>query len=118
MYSTSPHGDGLMETVTVIPQSSLDSDGNPVSGGEPLVLNVFAVEPGNTAQQFGDTGDVDSVDFSVYFLDRLAPVHDDDAIVVRGRTCRARVKEWRDPWPGDVPLEGLVVLCHSTTGAS
>lgn len=108
----------MTEQVTVIPQSSLDSDGNPTASGTPVVLTPFTVAPGNTTLQFGDTGDTDSVDFTVYFLDRQAPVHDDDSIVVRGRTCRARVQEWRDPWAVGQPLEGLVVLCTSKTGAS
>lgn len=108
----------MSEQVTVIPQSSLDSDGNPAPSGTPVVLNAFAVAPGNTTLQFGDTGDIDSADFTVYFLDRMVVIHDDDVIVVRGRTCRARVQEWRDPWNVGMPLEGLVVLCRSKTGAS
>lgn len=105
-----------MEQVTVIPQSQINDDGDPVAGGDPFVLSAFAVAPGNTTVQYNNSGDVESADFTVY-LDRGAPVLDGDVIQVRGLVCVARVQEWRDPWPGE-PLEGLVVLCRSKTGAS
>lgn len=106
-----------METVTVTSQAGLDEDGNPTSGGIPAVVETIAIAPGNTSFAFMDSGDVDSAEFTVY-LPVGSPVHDDDLITVRGRTCRARVQEWRDPWPSGEPLEGLVVLCRSVTGGS
>lgn len=106
-----------MESVTVYPQFDTDDDGNPVPGGSPVVLEAFAVAPGNTTVLFGDSGSLDSADFTVY-LSLDAAVNDGDLIEVRGRTCRARVQEWRDPWPGTPPLDGMVVLCKSATGAS
>lgn len=107
-----------MEQVTVIPQSSIDDDGNPGTSGDPILLEAFAVAPGNTTLQFGESGEVDAADFTVY-LDVDAPVSDDDLMQVRGRTCSVRVQEWIDPWPGTHPqVGGVVVICKSRTGAS
>lgn len=108
---------GTSEQVTVTPQAGLDGDGDPIPGGTPVVIEAITVAPGNTAIQFMDSGDVDSADFTVY-LPIGAQIKDDDLITVRERTCLARVQEWRDPWPGGVPLDGVVVLCKSVTGAS
>lgn len=105
----------MSEPVTVTPQVSRDDDGNPVPGGAPMVLQAFAVAPGNTTVQFTDSGNVDSADFTVYFLESVN-INDGDLIEVRGRTCTARVRDWVDPYGSDVG--GLEVLCTSDTGAS
>lgn len=105
------------EQVTIIPQSGLDDDGDPIPGGTPVTIEAITVAPGNTSLQFMDSGGIDSAEFTVY-LQLGAPVNDDDIITVRGRNFRARVQEWRDPWPGIESLDALVVLCKSVTGAS
>ncbi len=106
-----------MEAVTLTPQSSRDDDGNPVPGGSPVVLQAFLVAPGNTTVQFTDSGNIDSVDFTVYFLEPVS-IKNGDLIEVRDRTCVARVQKWIDPWSGSDPLNSTVVLCTSATGAS
>ena len=108
---------GTSEPVTVTPAGGLDSDGNPISDGTPVVIDAITVAPGNTTGQFTESGGLDSTEFTVY-LPIGSPVNDDDLIEVRGRHCLARVQEWRDPWPGDLAVEATVVLCKSTTGAS
>jgi hypothetical protein len=108
---------GMTEQVTVTPQSGLDSDGDPIAAGVPVVLDAIAVAPGNTSFRVGDDSELDSAESTVY-LPVGSPVSDDDLILVRGRACLARVQEWRDPWAGLEPLDGLVVLCKSVTGAS
>lgn len=105
------------ETVTVTPQAGLDDDGDPIAGGGPVAVEAITVAPGNTTLSYNDQGDLDSAEFTVY-LPLGSPVSDDDLITVRGKTCRARVQEWRDPWPGEVSLDGMVVLCKSVTGVS
>lgn len=105
------------EPVTVIPQTGLDDNGDPTAAETPVVLEAITVAPGNTTFQFGDQGERDSAEYTVY-LPFGSPVSDDDLITVRGRNFRARVQEWRDPWPGEVSLDGLVVLCKSVTGVS
>lgn len=105
------------EDVTVTPQGGLDDDGDPAAGGTPIVIGAITVAPGNTSLQFSDSGEVDSVEYTVY-LPAGSAISDDDLITVRGRDFRARVQEWRDPWPGEVSLDGLVVLCKSVTGGS
>lgn len=108
---------GTSEPVTVTPAGGLDSDGNPLPDGTPVVVDAITVAPGNTTGQFTDAGGLDSAEFTAY-LPLGSPVSNDDLILVRGRPCLARVQEWRDPWPGDLAIECLVVLCKSTTGAS
>lgn len=107
----------MTEAVTVTPQAGRDDDGNPVTGGDPVVLEAFLVAPGNTTLQFTDSGNVDSADFTVYFLQSVS-INDGDLIEVRDRTCIARVQKWIDPWDTGAPLDSTVVLCTSDTGAS
>lgn len=108
---------GTNEQVTVTTAGGLDNDGNPLPDGEPVVIDAFTVAPGNTTGQFTESGGLDSAEFTVY-LPLGSPISDDDLIEVRGRTCLARVQEWRDPWSSADALECLEVLCKSTTGAS
>lgn len=105
------------ETVTVTPVSGLDDDGDPIAAGDPVDIEAIAVAPGNTALRYNDQGELDSAEFTVY-LPSGSPVSDDDLITVREKPCRARVQVWRDPWPGEVSLDGMVVLCKSVTGVS
>jgi hypothetical protein len=102
----------MSETVTVTPQSGLDKHGNPIDAGDPVVLPTLAIAPGNTLQTPGLGGDLDDVQFTV-FLELGSAIADDDEILVRGKTCRARVQEWRSPWS---ERGGLVVLAQSSTG--
>lgn len=102
------------ETVTVRPQTKLDSDGNPSGGGSPVTLTPIAIAPGNTVRSFGDGGDLDAADFTVFL--RLADadkIANDDEITVRDRVCTARVQLWKSPRTG---RGGVVVLCRSATG--
>lgn len=104
----------MNETVTITPSGGRDDDGNPVTGGDPVVVAPIAIAPGNTTVQFTDSGNVDSADFTVYF--RLGvEISDGDVITVRGRDCLARVQEWINPYANH---GGVVVLCTSDTGAS
>ena len=106
----------MTEQVTVTPLAGLNSDGDPIPGGTPVVLNAIFVAPGNTSLRLTESGDVDSAEFTVY-LPIDAPIHDDDLITVRDKPCFARVREWRDPWPGE-SLNSLEVLCKSVTGGT
>lgn len=103
------------ETVTVTPQSGFNDDGDPIASGQPVTLEAILVTPGNTSSRVNDQGELDSVEFTVY-LPFGSPISDDDLIVVREKPCWARVQEWRDPWPGAVSLDCLVVLCKAVTG--
>lgn len=104
----------MAETVTITPQFGRDDDGNPVPPGDPITLTPFAIAPGNTTVQFTDAGNVDSADFTVYFMPAPdAEVKDGDLIEVRDRLCTARVRLW--DWEG---ISGLEILCTSDTGAS
>lgn len=106
----------MAETVTVRPQRKLDSDGNPAAAGSPVVLTPIAIAPGNTVRSYGDQGDLDQADFTVYLkLADKSKIADDYEIDVRGKTCTARVQEWRSPRTN---RGGLVVLCNSATGKS
>lgn len=104
----------MAETVTVTPLFGNDNDGNPIDPGTPVVLTPIAIAPGNTTRQFGEGGDLDEAEFTVYL--RLADadkVKDDDRVEVRSRTCLARVQVWRSPRTG---RGGVVVVCRSATG--
>jgi hypothetical protein len=89
-----------------------DSDGNPTTTGAPIGVTALAIAPGATTFGFVEAGELDDVEFTAYFA-LGAPIADDDVIQVRGKLCRARVKEWRSPWTG---RGGLEVLCKSATG--
>lgn len=104
----------MAETVTVTPSGGgYDDDGNPIDGGDPIVLPTLGIAPGNSEVKFGDSGDTENVAFTVY-MTLGQPVSDDDEITVRGVPCRARVLEWRSPRTN---RGGLVVLAQSSTGA-
>lgn len=106
----------MAETVTVTPMSEMDANGDPVAPGAPVVLTPIAIAPGNTTRQFGESGELEAAEFTVYL--RLADeskIADDYAIRVRERDCFARVQVWRSPRTG---RGGVVVLCRSATGAS
>lgn len=105
----------MSETVTVTPTGGgLDSDGNPVTAGSPVVLPTLAIAPGNTLLTWGVGGDLDDVEFTVYMVLGSA-VSDDDQITVRGKQCRARVQEWRSPRTN---RGGLAVLARAVAGKS
>ncbi|MCV7205303.1 hypothetical protein H7J71_25185 [Mycolicibacterium peregrinum] len=102
------------ETVTVTPLFGNDDDGNPVPAGTPVVLTPIAIAPGNTTRQFGEGGDLDAAEFTVFLkLADEAKIADDYQIEVRGKTCLARVRVWRSPRTG---RGGIEVLCRSATG--
>lgn len=91
-----------------------DSDGNPIDTGALISMRAIAIAPGNTSLGFVEAGGGDVVEYTVY-LPLGSPIVDDDLITVRGKQCRARVKEWVSPWTG---RGGLEVLCAAATGAS
>lgn len=104
----------MSETVTVTPLFSNDDDGNPVPPGTPVVLTPIAIAPGNTTRQFGEGGDLDAAEFTVYLsLADESKIADDYGIHVRGKDCFARVQVWRSP---RTSRGGVVVLCKSATG--
>lgn len=93
----------------------LDDDGNPVAAsGAPNTIYARGIAPGDTRLTPGATSDLDEVAFTAYF-DLGAAIADNDMVMVRGRLCRARVKEWISPWSG---RGGLEVACVSATGAT
>jgi hypothetical protein len=94
----------------------LDDDGNPVAagGGGPTTIYARAIAPGDTRLTPGATSDLDEVAFTAYF-NLGDPIADNNMVMVRGRLCRARVKEWVSPWSG---RGGLEVACISATGAT
>ena len=106
-----------LETVVVRPQVKFDSDGNPIipdPAPVPVTLTPIAIAPGNTTRSYGDGGDLDAADFTVYLkLGDADKIADDYEIQVRGRDCTARVQKWQSPRTG---RGGLVVLCRSATG--
>ncbi|QFG10029.1 head-to-tail stopper [Mycobacterium phage IdentityCrisis] len=103
----------------------MDDDDNPLPSGAPVVLTPLRIAPGNTALSFGEGGDQDAVEFTVYFglTTRRADtntvvattdvVADNYGIRVRGRNCLARVRVWHSPRSG---RGGVEVLCRSVTG--
>ncbi|MBU8819549.1 hypothetical protein KL864_27055 [Mycolicibacterium goodii] len=102
------------ETVTVTPLFGRDAKGDPIDPGAPVILTPIAIAPGNTTLTYGEHGDLDRADFTVYLaLSDAGKVKDDDQIVVRNRTCKARVRVWRSPRTG---RGGVEVLCQSATG--
>lgn len=104
------------ETVTVTPLFEMDADGNPVPPGTPVMLTPIAIAPGNTTRQFGDGGELEAAEFTVYLrLADEAKIADDYQVDVRGKTCLARVQVWRSPRTG---RGGVVVLCRAATGTS
>lgn len=104
----------MPETVTVTPRSDRDDDGNPVPNGTPFTLTPFAIAPGNTTLQYNDSGNVDTAEFTLYFMPAPSTaVKDGDLITVRTRTCVARVRVW--DWQN---FGGLEILCESMTGAA
>lgn len=104
----------MSETVTITPAGGRDDDGNPIANGRPFEATAL-VEPGNTNVQFTGSGNVDTVDFTLYMRFGVN-VNDGDLITVRGRDCLARVRDWRTS--PTARRGGVVVLCSSVTGAS
>src|SRR5262245_22843643 len=103
----------MTETVLVAASGGgYDSDGNPLPEAAPVVLPVLELAPGNTTQRFTVAGEVEEADYTVY-LELGSPIVDDDVVTVRGKQCRARVREWRSQRSG---RGGLEVLCVSTSG--
>lgn len=90
-----------------------DSDGNPIPTGAQISVRAIAIAPGNTSLAFITGGDTDIAEYTVY-LPLGSPIVDDDLIDVRGKHCRARVKEWISPRSG---RGGLEVVCKAVTGA-
>lgn len=106
----------LTDRMTVQVSSSAagyDSDGNPIPTGALVSIRAIAIAPGNTSLEFITGGDTDTAEYTVY-LPLGSPIVDDDQIEVRGKHCRARVKEWISPYSG---RGGLEVVCKSVTGA-
>ena len=104
----------MSETVAITPAFGYDDDGNPEPTGPTIEAEAFAVAPGNTSYSYGNNGDVDTAEYTIY-LPVGTPIKDDDVIIVRGRTCVARVREWRSLRTDRAALE---VLCKSATGAT
>ena len=114
-----------MQTVTVTPRFPNDTNGDPVADGDPIELTPLEIAPGNTVLRYGFGGDLDDVEFTVFFpllvwrgagegyvhADEL--IKDGYGISVGDRNCTARVQKWQSQRSG---RGGLVVLAHSATG--
>lgn len=114
----------MSETVTITPLSGNDSDGDPITPGEPITLTPREIAPGNMLIRYGAGGDLTDIEFTVY-LDLRSPtaegwvdtetlVRTGDEITVRGRDCLALVQVWRSQRGGD--RGGVTVLAQSRTG--
>lgn len=118
----------MSETITVAPPVKYDTDSKRiVDNTDPIELVPLEVEPGNSVLKYGIGGDLDDVEFTVYlplkqrrqvddefvWVDTTTLVVDDSVIVVRGRTCRARVHVWKSQRSR---RGGIAVLCQSATG--
>jgi hypothetical protein len=104
----------MTEIVTVTPRFEKDDDGNPVADGTPFNLDAFGVAPGNSTITYTNSGDVDNVAFTVFFR-QAVNIKDGDLILVRGKSCNARIQLWENPYHTH---GGFVVLAQSTTGAA
>lgn len=116
----------MSEPVVITPQAGRDRKGNPLPAGVPFTLNG-RVAPGNTARTYGPGGDLEEVDFTIYFPlrarrqnpttlewrweDVAELLTEDFTVTLRGTTCAARVQNWNDGGRG-----GIVVLAKSATG--
>ncbi|AMU39239.1 hypothetical protein A3N99_02815 [Mycobacteroides abscessus] len=106
----------VAETITVTPKFDDDDNGDPVPDGAPFDLTPKFIAPGNTLREFGNTGDLEKADFTIYLHIRdRGKVKDNYAIDVRGKNCFARVADWVSPRTS----RGIVaVLAKSATGKS
>lgn len=115
----------MAETVTVTPRSGLDANNDPIADGTPFTLTPLEVAPGNTVVKYDIDGDLDDVEFTVFFpltvfrtaeagYERVEDlVKDGYGVRVRDRDCVARVQVWRSQRSG---RGGVVVLASSPTG--
>lgn len=116
----------MTETVTVTPAAGqLDTDGDPVSGGDDIELTPLEIAPGNALYRFGAGGDLTDIEFTVYlplrsrtdlntWVDTDTLIATGDRITVRGRTCTAMVQVWKSQRGG--VHGGVTVLARSLTG--
>ena len=106
----------MTETVQVTPRYPRDTNGDSLPDGAPYSLTPLAIAPGNTMRRFGDGGDLEEADFTVYLnLADEPKIADNYGIRVRGRDCYARVQVWKSPWSG---RGGIVVLAKAPSGQS
>jgi hypothetical protein len=91
-----------------------DDDGNPTPTSADIPLQAMAIAPGDTSFTPGPGGELDTVTYTVY-LPLGAPISNDDTMLVRGKVCEVRVKEWISPWSG---RGGLEVSCVAAAGVS
>lgn len=104
-----------IEQVRITAPGGLDANNNPIPAGVPVILTPLAIAPGNTTQAFGQGGDLDEAEYTVYLpLTDEGKILDGYGIHVRGRDCIARVKVWK--WPAVTTMGGIEVLCQSATG--
>lgn len=83
---------GQGEEVTIIPHGGRDDDGNALPAGTPFVVTAFNVNPGATSAKFEPGGEVSTAVFTIILPPDTA-ISDDDWVIVRGRTGRARVQK-------------------------
>lgn len=115
----------MAEIVTITPRFGNDTNGNPIPDGTPFPLTPLEIAPGNTVLQHGAGGDLDDVEFTVFFPLMVfrtalaghepveALIEDGYGIRVRDRDCAARVQVWRSQRSG---RGGVVVLARSVSG--
>lgn len=111
----------MRELVTIRPDAGRDSDGDPLADGAPFDVRALEVAPGNTLRAPRTGGDLDSADFTVFLPLRIragdtyvvtsTACTENFSIVVRGRTCRGRLQEWKSGGRG-----GCAVLALSRSG--
>lgn len=118
----------MTEQVTITPLGGQNTDGDPLPDGTPFPLRGL-VTPGNTTRRPGESGDLDTADFTVYLplrmrLESEVPgvwewvsvgdlLTEDFRITVRGRECVGRAQVWEEGGRG-----GIAVLATSATGTS
>lgn len=106
----------MTETVIVTPRYPRDTNGDEPPAGAPYPLTPLEIAPGNTMRRFGDDGDLEDAEFTVFLsLADESKIDDNYGIEVRGRDCFARVQVWRSQRSG---RGGVVVLAKSKSGKS